>query len=387
MTRHFSIIDSGCKDFERIERAFTRLIEPVYGNQVSALQKIATGHDRLCEGLYVDNQLQGMLVYKKQLTPNNRSLEIKTLALIHPNSSSGKGLGSVLFERAMTVAAQRQATHLALTVSSKKSDALGFFQKKGFQITESIKDRYSVGAIEHTLSYKLPTHQHTISQEQAPSSSSSSSSSSLVPSRISVIPKKAPKQLQAANDTFSSSSSSSSRKRSNSNSARSHREESVNRTDSRQAEGRFVTPCNDNRTMPNRGRFFDRRAQQHQCNLKDQYVRLIENGQKTYEGRVSTNYFKDYNVGDTVTWSSNNRSVTTKITSRTRYNSFDAMLLDIGYKNMVPDARSHEHAVSIYNNIPGYREKATRFGVIAMGVEVCEPQHTHTASNSQAPGR
>lgn len=368
MKQYFSVIDSNCQDFGRIKQAFNDLIKPVYGNQTAALEKISVGHDRLCEGLYVDNQLQGMLVYKKQITPNDKSLEIKTLALINPDSQSGKGLGSVLFERAMIVAAQRQATHLTLTVSSKKPDALGFFQKKGFQITESIQDRYSVGAIEHTLSYKLPVHQHTISQ--------ASSSARMIPQPH--------RQKEAANDSNSSNSSSSSNSR-----KRHHKdiEASITHAHSHQTERRFVTPCNNNRNTAYRGRFFESTPQQHQCNLKNQYIQFIARRQKTYEGRVDTNFFRDYKVGDTVTWSAGPNQVTTKITDRRRYSSFEAMLSDIGYKKMVPDARSLEDAISIYNNIPGYREKAARFGVIAMGVEVCEPTHTHTSSNTQASMR
>ena len=355
MKQQFSIIDSNCHDFDRIKQAFNDLIKPVYGNQTSALEKIGAGHDRLCEGLYVDNQLQGMLVYKKQITPNDKSLEIKTLALINPNNQSGRGLGSVLFERAMAVASQRQATHLALTVSSKKPDALGFFRKKGFQITESIQDRYSVGAVEHTLSYKLPALQHTIAH--------TSSSARVMP-----IPTPVPgaRRDNAAND---------------SNSRKRHHSDIEDRREDR----RFVAPTYHNRNTEYRGRFFESRAKQHQCNLRNQYIQLIARGQKTYEGRVDTNYFRDYNVGDTVTWSAGpNQQVTTKITDRRKYASFEAMLSDIGYQKMVPDARSLEHAVSIYNNIPGYREKAARFGVIAMGVQVCEPQHTHTSSHAQA---
>jgi len=362
MKPYFSVIDSTCQDFDRIKQAFNDLIKPVYGSQTSALEKIGAGHDRLCEGLYVDNQLQGMLVYKKQITPDDKSLEIKTLALVNPGHESGKGLGSVLFERAVLIAAQRNATHLSLTVSSKKPDALGFFQKKGFKITESIQDRYSVGAIEHSLSYDLPTHQLAIaplpSRAAASSSASASSSAHVIPFRREEASQNHRKRQRSDHEEGAAAAY----------------------THSNHTERRFVTPYNNNRNTEYRGCFFERGAQQHQCSLRNQYIQLIKGGQKTYEGRVNTRLFQEYSVGDTVTWSAGSSQVTTRITDRRRYPSFEAMLSDIGYKKMVPDAQSLEHAVSIYNNIPGYQEKAARFGVVAMGVQVCEPQHTSSAS-------
>lgn len=390
MTHYFNIIDSNCKDFPAIQRAFGRLIEPVYGDQAAALHKIGTGHDRLCEGLYVDGQLEGMLVYKKQLADGGKSLEIKTLALTHPKNESGKGLGSLLFQRAMTVAAQRQATHLTLTVSSQKPDALAFFQKKGFQITESIKNRYSVGATEHTLSHTLPTHQHQSTHQAAASSSTPSSSSST--SRV--IPKKVP----APAPTLSSSSSSSiqhppapritrfERDERAANEGRNRkRDHSQNTHHERSVHARPNTHHDTHRS--HQGRFFQPASTHHQCNLKRQYIDFIARGQKTHEGRVDTQYFSNYKVGDIVTWSAGNTEVTTRITSRRKYSSFREMLLDTGYKNMVPDAKSLDHAVQIYNSIPNYEERARRFGVIAMGVEVCEPQLSHTATSTQAAAR
>jgi ASC-1-like (ASCH) protein len=171
----------------------------------------------------------------------------------------------------------------------------------------------------------------------------------------------------------------------NSNRKRSHSSTRTHAEDSRSERSTY--PCSDSRNVEYRGRFFERGAQHHVCNLKNKYIQFIAGGQKTYEGRVSTRFFEDYNVGDTVTWSAGPNEVTTRITSRQRYANFRDMLIDTGYKNMVPDARSLEDAVRIYNEIPGYQDKATRFGVIAMGVEVCEPQLTASSSSMQAQAR
>ncbi len=112
--------------------------------------------------------------------------------------------------------------------------------------------------------------------------------------------------------------------------------------------------------------------QHHQCNLKDPYVSLIASGQKTFEGRVNTSYFKDYKVGDLVTWSSHTTSVTTQILERREYpEGFREMLKDIGHKKMLPETKSLEEALVIYQMIPGYNEKVNRFGALAFGLVRC----------------
>ncbi len=386
MVQFFSVIDSSCQDFELIQQAFETLIKPVYGAQTAALNKIGAGHDRLCEGLYVDGRLTGMLVYKKQITARGQGLEIKTLALINPRHESGKGLGSVLFDRAVTVARQRKATNLCLTVSSIKPEALSFFQKKGFIITGAVQDRYSAGAVEHELTYQIPALQLT-AQPVRDTVHHTASSSKAMGTSIATPPANV-NPFRQEHSTHAVVSTGSIQKRS--------RDEDEEEQRGRNSFVRRDTPpSNTHRPMEHSGRFFgssnftesrDRPApRQHQCTLRDQYIQSIARGQKTYEGRVNTQMFRDYKTGDTATWSSGRgQQVITNITDRREYGTFEAMLRDVGYKNMVPDATSFEHAVSIYKNIPGYQEKATRFGVVALGLEVRGLQQTHSIAQSSA---
>ena len=148
------------------------------------------------------------------------------------------------------------------------------------------------------------------------------------------------------------------------------------------------------RSFPERGReavvrpfaSSARQPKHHECNLRKEYVDLILSGRKTAEGRVDTAYFKDYLPGDTVTWSAGSwASATTKITSRIRYPSFDAMLKGAGYQALVPNVRSHGEALSIYNSIPGYAEKVSRCGAIAFGLQLV--QEPARAAHSAPPER
>lgn len=144
----FKVIDNYCKEFATIEKIFNDLILPIYGDQTSAIEKIAKGRDRLCEGLFDGEHLKGIIVYKKALIDEN--LELKTLCLIDHLNDNKKGLGFNLIERVIDIAHRRNAKNILVTVSSQ-SNALGFFQKYGFETTKSEKNKYNLGGEEYTL--------------------------------------------------------------------------------------------------------------------------------------------------------------------------------------------------------------------------------------------
>ena len=112
------------------------------------------------------------------------------------------------------------------------------------------------------------------------------------------------------------------------------------------------------------------------CTLKGQYVRAIRSGKKTFEGRVATPHFRSYVPGKTVEWfAGQTNKVTTEIVSRREFRSFREMLTQIGYDKFVPEVRSLEEAVRLYDGIPGYSEKAQTFGALALEVRVISPQY------------
>jgi len=112
------------------------------------------------------------------------------------------------------------------------------------------------------------------------------------------------------------------------------------------------------------------------CTLKGQYVRAIRSGKKTFEGRVATPHFRSYVPGKTVEWfAGQTDKVTTEIVSRREFRSFREMLTQIGYDKFVPEVRSLEEAVRLYDGIPGYSEKAQTFGALALEVRVISPQY------------
>ncbi len=339
---HFRVIDLYCREFPLIEKAFDQVIRPVYGPQKDALEKIGKGYDRLCEGLFIDKKLTGLIVYKKKLV--DKGLEVKTLTLLDPTADSGHGFGSILLQRAEQIARQRKAESIILTVSSTKPEALTFFQKKGFAIARSKKK--SDGIFEHELIYQLPQATLTTTTTTTTTTTSTTSSSDRGKKR-----------------SYDEVTSPSTQEQPSITESKRPRQVTTSSTLQQTGNARFFP-----NTLTGKPR--GSTLQNHSCTLKLQYIQDIIHGRKTYEGRVNTSMFQKYQIGDRVTWFAGNTKVITEITDRREYPSFGAMLEDIGYKNMVPEASSPFNATRLYSSIPGYPEKAERFGVVAFGIKV-----------------
>ena len=110
------------------------------------------------------------------------------------------------------------------------------------------------------------------------------------------------------------------------------------------------------------------------CSIRHEYLEHIISGSKTYEGRIATEFFKTLSPGTIVEWYCQNQKgrVLTKITARKHYASFEEMLLDVGYKKFLPEAKSIEHAVRIYKSIPGYSKKSLVHGVLAFQIKMID---------------
>ena len=62
--------------------------------------------------------------------------------------------------------------------------------------------------------------------------------------------------------------------------------------------------------------------------------------------------------------------VKTKITFIHEYSSFKNLLNNEDLSKILPDCNSIREGISIYENIPEYIEKAKRYGVVAVGLEL-----------------
>lgn len=157
----FKTVQPSSPELAFVEKVFQTTIEPLYGDQSSALKKISDSRDRTCE-LYVEQGVPvGLLVYKNHTVQEfahlgaRDSLEIKSLFVIDAKHNSGKGTGSALIERVKEVARQLHARTLVVTVSEHKPESLSFFLKKGFRIIHTYHGKYLPGVDEYLLTKEV----------------------------------------------------------------------------------------------------------------------------------------------------------------------------------------------------------------------------------------
>ncbi|MCX6991378.1 MAG: hypothetical protein NTX49_10030 [Chlamydiae bacterium] len=279
----FSVVDRDCGDFPLVVQAFRERIAPIYGPQETALDKIGRGSDRLCEMLYDNGIAKAIIVYKKAVNQRG-ALELKTLALLNPETDSDKGYEATLIARVVKVSKMRMADYIEVTVSSEKPEAFTFFKKNEFILHNSTPDYYKKGATEHFLYRDLRV---------APIAASAA----------------APKPAAIESRLF-------------------------------------------------------------QCTLGKQYIQQIRSGTKTYEGRIHSGPFRNYRIGDRVTWFAGQDSVTTEITDLKVFKTFEEMLTAVGFKKMLPLVATFELAAAAYHTIPSYTDRARQSGVVALGVKL-----------------
>lgn len=153
----FKLVNGKHPDFAIVTNLFTTVIEPLYGDQTSALQKIASAKDRECQLMYCGREVVGLMVYKitstTELTHHGipNSLELKTFFLVNPAKNSGKGLGTKMFRRLEATTRLRGFRYIHVTVSEEKPESFQFFTKREFAVLETWDGKYKPGIHEHLM--------------------------------------------------------------------------------------------------------------------------------------------------------------------------------------------------------------------------------------------
>ncbi|CAL7964398.1 putative hydrolases of HD superfamily [Gammaproteobacteria bacterium] len=133
----FSSVRNNPGLFTLVERVFREKIEPLYGDQSAAIEKIKSGVDRDCEIMFIDGQPKGLLVYKTKLQNEyglEDAFELKNMSLFdHIND---KGLGELLLERAERNAKKVGARYAYGTVCNNNK-LVEFMKKHGWVVTQS----------------------------------------------------------------------------------------------------------------------------------------------------------------------------------------------------------------------------------------------------------
>jgi ASC-1-like (ASCH) protein len=127
--------------------------------------------------------------------------------------------------------------------------------------------------------------------------------------------------------------------------------------------------------MSNKERFNSREIQKRtlEFNMKRKYLKQIISGEKTKEGRINSGPFKKVYQGDKIKFfndSSPYISALCEISEVNKYEGFREMLEKENYKTMVPNVDSLNEAVSMYNRISTYPERARKNGVVSLSLKV-----------------
>ena len=289
-----------------IQRAFSARLEPLYGCQASAMQKIEDGRDRTCRLAYDEQTACGLVVFKDALSDEyrtqgvSRSLEVKSLFLIEPTAHSGRGYGTALLDYILAKAEDMGAESVHLTVSEKVPESRRFFEKHGFTVVEAFPDCYIRGVTEYLMCLRLRGKKRALEEAPRPAAAATRRPTPPPPShgrpprvfRVTLRRQYIDVILQGK----------------------------------KTIEGRI-----------NAGMF----AQVRPGDTLD-----------LYDARCPSV-----------------RAVCT-VTAVTPYDSWRAMLSGEGVAKCLPGVASIEAGVRIYANLPGYEERARRHGVLALALRV-----------------
>eukprot|EP00041_Stephanoeca_diplocostata_P006941 m.96074 g.96074 ORF g.96074 m.96074 type:complete len:343 (+) comp16633_c0_seq2:227-1255(+) len=110
-------------------------------------------------------------------------------------------------------------------------------------------------------------------------------------------------------------------------------------------------------------------GREHRLPLRQPYLKWIKEGRKTVEGRINSGCPAKMRAGDTVLFTGGrggSESVRVTVDRVDSFDTFEAMLTNVGVELCLPDYKRIGDAVRLYRSFPGYAAKEQRFGVLAI---------------------
>ena len=148
--------------FNLVEEVFLEKIQPIYGKQQQALNKIKNGNDRICDFIVSNDKPAGLIVYKKELSDElndfgiRKGIEIKTIFLIEPKIKTAGQFIKLLLSRPATHLKKLNGLCIFGTISALKPDVLRVMCKLGFEPVKIFHDKYIVGVDEYLVCHPFP---------------------------------------------------------------------------------------------------------------------------------------------------------------------------------------------------------------------------------------
>ena len=423
------VLGPGREDRLAVVRTFFRtVLEPIYGSKEGALKQIESDDsDHTCRLLYADDVPVGIIVFKKALSNEyspygvTKSCEINTLAVLDPKKFSGKGYGSMLLNKAIEAAKDLRGKCMHVTVSSTATDSLDFFRKKHFHIIHTFNSLVKAGMKEHLLFRKHVDETEAKSAAAAIKAKAEETTERYGTKRkapelaAEPSPEKKPRKDDPQSNGAATASADpgalvgvgavalgmtsgvSSSLPAGATAESSHRparpsydapdrpsydpyerRERESYATGREASARPVfdprTPYQGSAAAGSRAPYAAARpARPLEVTLRKVYLDMIKEGIKTVEGRINSGMFSSLRIGSTIrffyTSGGGGDEVICQVTQINRYRSFTEMLTKEGFKPCLPDAHTLAGAITTYHNIPSFKERAERSGVLAIHIK------------------
>ena len=121
---------------------FKNKVALLYGDQSKAIDKIEKGKDRVCEIMFIYEAPMGFIVYKTDLKDEfglKNGFELKTLALFRPELDSGRGFGSLLYNRVDYLAKSKSASYIFCTVNVNSEKSIKCLLKNNYKLVKKVK--------------------------------------------------------------------------------------------------------------------------------------------------------------------------------------------------------------------------------------------------------
>ena len=114
-----------------------------------------------------------------------------------------------------------------------------------------------------------------------------------------------------------------------------------------------------------------------EMNLDTIHFNNIKNGLKIYETRILDQKRRKIKLLDEVKFieRGSNRTFNAVITELSYFNNFKNAILDCGVKKVLPNVRSLEDGIKLYENIPGYKDGQRKYGVLRMKFKLLKNKH------------
>lgn len=387
--------------WETVQQLFREQIEPLYGAQGNLLKELPESETLKTRLLVAEKEPVGVLVYKtakedphqKQL---GRYLEIKVLH----GDEKRPDARNFLLDHLLDLAKEHKIDSLCIR-TSKQAPLIPFLGKNGFQVMEEkdglvlysrkIENLSNGSRKRKTEDDKSPLEGSRGGKEEKPDrpklSPSSSSRPSAEPSvHLSPNSAKGDPLLRRPDDDegqdYKRSRNDKGEKQGRSPEPAPYRPPSVSQLKQHFEPSPAPTPASrmiegiprilSSKVIAENKLLLERAKKETRDNipLKMVYLKPILDGRKTIEGRINNGPFQRLKEGNFIRFHCQSTEAYCLVTKVTKYSSFAEMLQTEGIKPCLPDVNSLQEGIRIYDSIPGYADKANRFGVLAIHIRV-----------------